>query len=90
MSDYIRVLTTEEVYSAIHRAHPELKVYSSYSAPEGDQHNPSVGRMETAFYFMNRDFPIIEAKTTWDIDRSAPETRKNLTQTYWLCIGEKE
>jgi hypothetical protein len=87
LSDYVEKPTSVEVYRAITNAHPELVLFSSYSAPEGDIFNYSVGKLETSLGFNNCDFPIIKAKTTWDIDKSAPEKRNNIEHQYWLCVG---
>ena len=72
--DYKTVPTTIEVWQAIRKAHPEITVYGSYSAPGGDYlGNPNVGKMFTSYGFKQGNFPIIEAETTWDIDRELPE-----------------
>ena len=91
MRDYRQIPTTVEVYLAIKKAHPNLVVYGSYSAPDGDHFgNPSQGVMETSFGFRNGDYPILYVKTTWDIDRSQPHHIPSETHEYWLCHGIKE
>lgn len=91
MSDYRRVPTSTEVWAVIRARHPELRVFGSYSAPDGDQFgNPGQGRMTTSLGFDGHDFPIIYAQTTWDIDREHPHKRINEKNEYWLCIGIKE
>ncbi len=91
MSSYKKIPTSAEVWAVIHARHRgELKVFSSYSAPDGDPHgDPTQGRMCTAYGFERGDWPVIEARTTWDIERddsgNAKSTRKNEKHEYWLC-----
>lgn len=87
---YKRVPTSAEVFSVIRARHPELRVFGSYSAPEGDEFgDPSKGKMFTSFGFDRCDFPIIEAETTWDIVLHSSE-RLNETHSYWLCVGVED
>lgn len=81
--------TSAEVWAVIHAKHgKELKVFSTYSAPGGDQFgDPTVGRMETSYGFDGCDTPIIKAKTTWDIDSEKPYERLNVKNEYWLCVA---
>jgi hypothetical protein len=89
--DYKKVVTTWDVWSTIRKAHPELKVFGSYSDPDGDYFgNTSQGKMITSYCFEDSDYPIIEAETVWDIDIEQPYKRINETHKYWLCIGIKE
>lgn len=91
MSDFRRVSTSPEVFAVIRARHPELRVFGSYSAPDGNQFgNPSQGVMFTSLGFSGHEFPIIEAQTTWDIDREQPYKRISEKHEYWLCIGIKE
>lgn len=91
MSDYRRVTTSPEVWAVIRARHPEMCVYGSYSAPDGDQFgDPSKGKMFTSYGFVQGDYPVIEAKTTWDIDPESPRGRKNEQHEYWLCVPVKE
>lgn len=91
MSDIIKITTSPEVWAVIRARHPEMKVSSSYSAPNGDMFgDPSKGIMETDYGFENADFPTLSAKTTWDIDPSNKHERKNVRHEYWLCVGIKD
>jgi len=63
MSDYKRVPTSAEVWAVIRARHPEMRVFGSYSAPDGDEFvNPSKGRMFTSYGFEHGDYPVIEAQ----------------------------
>lgn len=92
MRDYRIVKTTAEVWNAIRASHREqLKVFSSYSAPDGDYFgNSSQGKMFTAYGFDQGDYPIMQAETTWDIDRQNLCNRINEVHEYWLCLPIKE
>jgi hypothetical protein len=82
MSDYRLASTTDEVWSAIRAAHPEMVVFNSFS-------NPCGGIMETSFGFKDGDYPVIEAQTTWEIDSDRPHERINEAHKYWLCVSVK-
>ena len=89
MSDYKRVQTSAEVWAVIRARHQDMRVFSSYSAPDGDRHgDPTKGRMFTSLGFDNGDYPIMEAETTWDLGDD--KTRNNLESKYWLCLPNKE
>jgi hypothetical protein len=89
-SDYKTMPTTYEVWSAIRKAHPDMVVYGSYSAPMGDYYgDPSKGRMFTSYGFKQGNYPIIEAETTWKINHDKPEERINEVHKYWLCLPNK-
>lgn len=91
MNDYRRIPTTPEVWAVIRARHTELVPFGSYSAPDGDQFgNPDQGVMFTSYGFRCGDFPIIEAETTWDIDRDRPNERVNQSTRYWLCVPVEE
>lgn len=91
MSDYKRVPTSAEVWAVIRARHPEMRVFGSYSAPDGDQFgDPSKGKMFTSYGFEHGDFPVMEAQTTWDIDPEAPHKRPNERHEYWLCLPVRE
>jgi hypothetical protein len=79
---YKQIKTTYEVWKSIKQAHPCLVVFSSYSAPER-------GIMETSYCFKGADYPIIEARTTWDAVPlwDVMEETKNEQHEYWLCVG---
>ena len=83
------IKTTLEVWRSIKSAHgDDLKVFSSYSAPDGDMYfNPNVCVMETEYGLKGADFPIIRAKTTWDRDMSGSFKRENEKHEYWLSIN---
>jgi len=89
MSDYRKIDTTPEVWAAIRASHPELKVFSTYSAPEGDYFgNSDICKMMTEYGFDGCDQPIIGAETTWDRNPD-PKSYKRINEknTYWLCVG---
>ena len=91
MIDYKRVPTSAEVWAVIRARHPEMCVFGSYSAPDGDHFsNPNKGKMFTSYGFEHGDFPVIEAQTTWDIDPEEPYKRANEQHEYWLCLPKKE
>lgn len=92
MQDYKKTITSLDVWKAIRASHAgELRVFSSYSAPCGDQYgDPSKGKMFTSYGFDGHDFPVMEAETVWDISAEQPDARNNETTKYWLCSGIKE
>ena len=91
MSDYKRVPTSAEVWAVIRARHPEMRVFGSYSAPDGDQFgDPSKGKMFTSYGFEHGDFPVMDVQTTWDIDPNAPHKRPNERHEYWLCLPVRE
>ena len=86
-TDYKTVQTTVEVWCAIRQAHPELIVYGSFSAPDGNYFgNQNEGKMFTSFCFKQGNFPIIEVETTWQVDREDPTYRTREQSRYWLCL----
>jgi hypothetical protein len=50
------------------------------------------GRMDTSYGFKGCDWPLIEYRTTWEIDHETPYKRINEQHEYWLCIpiGDEE
>jgi hypothetical protein len=79
MKDYRTVETSPEVWAVIRARHPELVPFGTASF-EGD--------MFTSFGFKGADFPLMEARTTWEI---GPEYQRiNEQHRYWLCIPIKE
>jgi hypothetical protein len=88
MCEYKKIVTTAEVWAVIRaRHHEQLKVFSSFSAPEGDHYgNPNEGRMMTEYGFDGADCPLIGADTRWDIDSEKPHKRINERHEYWLCL----
>ena len=88
MSDRRKVGTSAEVWAVIKARHPELVVFSSYSAPDGDQWgDPEKCTMMTEYGFSGADFPIIGAETTWTKNHDKPYERTGQIHEYWLCIG---
>ena len=86
-----KMRTTYEVWKAIREAHPDLKVFGSYSAPDGDYYgNPDQGVMETSYGFELADVALMEARTKWDIDRDHPSNRLNEEHQYWLLAYRRE
>ena len=84
-----KVPTTPEVYAVIRASHPTLKVFSTYSAPDGDSFgNPDECVMMTVFGFEDCDYPIIGAKTTWEKDLEDPYIRENEKHEYWLLVAK--
>ena len=80
------IKTTAEVWAVIHARHREdLVVFSSYSAPDGDEFgNSDQCIMKTEYGFERSDYPLIGAETRWDKgSRQATESTE-----YWLCINE--
>lgn len=88
--EYKKVPTSAEVWAVIRAKHQDMVVFGSYSAPCGDYGDSTKGRMETSYGFDGSDFPVIEARTTWDIDPESLYKRKNEKHEYWLCIPKKE
>jgi hypothetical protein len=87
MDDYIKVPTSPEVWAVIRARHTELVVFGSYSAPQGDRYgNTNTGEMRTSYGFHDCYMPIIEARTTWRINREKPHERIDEKHEYWLCI----
>lgn len=87
MTDFIRVATTSDVFKSIMSAHPDLQVFGSYSAPDGDEFGfSSLCVMETLYGFAGCETPFIHAKTTWDKCHEKPYNRINENHEYWLCL----
>jgi len=87
--DYKKIKTSEEVYATLMRQHfGELRVFSTFSAPDGDYFgDPNVCRMMTEYGFDNTDIPILGIETTWDRQVENTYERVNEQHKYWLCIG---
>jgi hypothetical protein len=88
MGQVRQIKTSAEVYAVLHARHrKELKVFSSYSAPDGDQYgDPEKCVMRTEWGFEESENPFIGAETTWDKDHDKPYNRINEKTKYWLCI----
>lgn len=92
-NDYTRIPTSPEVYAVLRARHgDQMRVYASFSDPDGTFNGGpgEVGRMDTIWSIDGCDFPILEVKTTWDIDFERPHHRVNPKSAYWLLIGRKE
>ena len=79
MKDYKTVETSAKVWEVIRSQHPELRPFATASF-EGD--------MFTSYGFDGSDFPIMEARTTWEI--SPEHQRINQRSHYWLCVPIKK
>lgn len=93
MGDYKTVPTSPEVWAVIKaRHHADLVVFSSFSNPDGTFHGGcgQQGEMFTAYGLKGADYPLMEARTTWTIDREQPHTRVDEDHKYWLCLPVKE
>lgn len=89
--DYQRISTSAEVWQAIRKQHPEMVVFGSFSAPEGNPYgNPEESVMQTSYGFKHCDYPVIMARTTWRFDPSIPNDRKDEKHEFWLCCANKE
>lgn len=90
MAEWKRISTSAEVAAVIRARHgKELVVFSSFSDPDGTFNGGAGerGRMETAWGFKGADAPILEARTTWDIDPEHDYRRINEQHEYWLCAA---
>ena len=81
MKDYRTVETSREVWAVIRARHPELVPLGTASF-ECD--------MFTSYGFPGADFPLMEARTTWEPDFDRPGHRINEQSRFWLCIPIKE
>ena len=93
LHDRPAVSTSAEVWAVIRARHfPQLKVFSSFSDPDGTfQGGPGdKGRMETTYGLEGADYPLIGARTTWTIDREKPYRRMNEQHEYFLFIAMKD
>lgn len=91
MKDYKRIPTSAEVVAVIRARHPNLLPFGSFSDPDGRFNGGPglLGRMETSYGFPECDSPIIEVRTTWDIDPDADHKRTNEWHEYWLCVAKE-
>lgn len=82
--------TTHEVWAVIKASHPDLVVFSSYSAPDGDMFGDlNTCKMQTEYGFDGALYPLIGALTTWEKGEKDYE-RVNVTTRYWVCIAIEE
>lgn len=87
MSEYRKIPTSPEVWAVIRARHPDLKVFSTFSAPDGNWFgDPDECAMFTEYGFGKSDVPIIGAETTWEKEQDKPHNRLNEKTIYWLCI----
>jgi hypothetical protein len=84
-----KIPTTPEVWAVIRASHPKMVVFSSFSDPDGHAFGGAgvEGRMETEYGFVDQDFPVLAARTTWQIDDEHPGKRRDERHEYWLCVG---
>lgn len=85
--------STPEVWAVIRaRHHDQMRVCSSFSDPSGERgaYFCGQGRMETTYSLDGSDYPLIGARTTWDIDPEGKSDRKNEKHEYFLFCIEKE
>lgn len=90
MADYITIPTSAEVCAVLRARHgAEMGVFSSFSDPDGRFNGGSgeFGRMETAYAIKGCHVPLIEYRTTWEIDPEATYKRINEKHEYWLCVA---
>ncbi len=83
-----KIPTSEKVYVAIMEAHPELKPFGSYTAVDGEAHNPSRGVISTSYGFDGQVDPIVMYERSWDIDQRDRMVRNNESTVYWLIQPE--
>ena len=84
---YRKEPTSAEVWAVLKARHnAALRVYSSYSAPEGESHgDPTKAVMMTEYAFEDAQWPLMGARTTWQVgDDTYP--RKTERSEYWLCV----
>jgi hypothetical protein len=85
MAKWKKIETSAEVWAVIHARH-NLQVFGSFSAPGGSPWgDPDQAEMQTSYCFHGSDWPLLEARTTWRIDRSDPVKRYDEKREYWLC-----
>lgn len=92
-NEFERIPTSAEVYAVLRARHgDQMRVYASFSDPDGTFNGGpgEIGRMDTIWSIDGCDFPILEIKTTWDIDPVRPHQRTNVESSYWLLVGRKE
>ena len=83
--EHRKVYTSAEVYAVIMARHPEMTVFGSYSAPDGDHFgDPSRAKMFTEWGFYDSDIPTVGVETTWDAGNGSK--REHLKSEYWLCF----
>lgn len=89
-SDFVKIPSTHEVWAVIHASHAgRIHVCSSFSNPDGRFRggDGTRGVMETGYSLGGTDFPILWARSEWEIEPDG--TRKHETHKYWLCVAVK-
>jgi len=80
--------TSYEVWKAIKQAHPNLKVFGSFTDFDDDR-----GRVFTSYGFEGASFPVMQAYSTWDEEPHEEyeyfRKRVNEEHHYWLCLPKK-
>lgn len=90
MNDYVSIPTTPEVWAVIHASHRgRIQVHESFSNPDGRFHggDGTHGVMETAYSLGGTDYPIMRARSEWDIKEDGK--RGEESHKYWLCVAVK-
>ena len=88
MTNHTKIPTSPEVYRAIHAQHPDMKVASSLSEPQGSRFgNPNDCQLFTEWYIPDTDYPIVGSRVTWTKDHDDFGNRIDEKWEYWLCIG---
>jgi hypothetical protein len=84
--EYTRKTVSAEVVAVL-RAHfgPDMKVFSSYSNPDGNDGLSSRPCMETEWGYVHAPIPMCGALTAWEKGEQ-PHERVNEETTWWLCI----
>jgi hypothetical protein len=91
VSDFVSIPSTHEVWAVIHASHKgRVQVFSSFSNPDGcfQGGDGTHGVMETAYCLGGTDYPIMRARSEWDI--TADGKRFNESHKYWLCVAVKQ
>lgn len=91
MTEYSRLITSAEVYAVIFARHREqMKAFATFSDPTGTFNGNSGerGRMDTVWGIEGCDYPILEIRTSWDIDPEKSYVRLNEVHEYFLCMAE--
>ena len=87
MNDYNRIPTSFEVWAVLMAHHAKaLRVYGSYSAPEGEMIDGKLlAVMRAEYAFEDGRWPMIGISTTWEVG-GATWPRKSERNEYWLCV----
>lgn len=78
------IATTYTIWLAIKLDHEkDLVIFATRTSM-------SEGIIETQYGLRGADFPLMQARTTWDPDEDDPSNRINEQHCYWLCVPAKE